>query len=106
MRLTVYATATAAAFAVTVASLPTSTNHVVHEKRSGSSSWSPKADVKPDGRIKLPVRIGLTEKNLHMGHDILMEVSDPKSEKYGKHLTAEQVSVKSFPAHRNQLSIK
>ena len=39
----------------------------------------------------LPVRIGLRESNLHRGDAILMDVSDPKSDKYGKHLSADEV---------------
>ena len=91
MLLPIFATAAAAAFATLSTALPTSANHVVHEKRSGSSNWSPVHGAKPDGRITLPVRIGLTESNLHKGDDILMEVSDPTSDKYGKHLTAQEV---------------
>ena len=91
MRFGVFTAATAAALAAAAAALPTSTNHVVHEKRSGSSRWSQKESIKPDPRTKLPVRIGLAEENLHLGHDILMDVSDPASKNYGKHLTAEQV---------------
>lgn len=83
--------AATAAFAVLTASLPTSTNYVVHEKRGGSSNWSQKEGVKPDSRIKLPIRIGLAEQNLHRGDEILMEVSDPASDRYGKHLTPERV---------------
>lgn len=85
--------AAAAALTALATALPTSSNHVLHEKRSGSSSWSPKEGVKPDGRIKLPVRIGLAESNLHLGHDILMQVSEPTSKQYGKHWTNEQVSI-------------
>ena len=92
MLLPIFTAAAAAAFATLSNALPTSANHVVHEKRSGSSSsWSPMQGVKPDRRITLPVRIGLTESNLHRGHDILMDVSDPTSDKYGKHLTTEEV---------------
>ena len=91
MLLPILATAAAAAFASLSTALPTSANHVVHEKRSGSSNWSPIHGAKPDGRITLPVRIGLKESNLHKGDDILMDVSEPTSEKYGKHLTAEEV---------------
>ncbi|KAF6238225.1 hypothetical protein HO173_003505 [Letharia columbiana] len=98
MLLPILATAAAAAFAAVATALPTSPSHVVHEKRSGSSSWSPMQDAKPDGRITLPVRIGLTESNLHRGDEILMEVSDPASKKYGKHLTAEEIIELFAPA--------
>ena len=106
MLLPVLATAAVAAFATVATALPTSANHVVHEKRSGSSSWSPMQGVKPDGRITLPVRIGLTESNLHRGDDILMEVSDPTSDKYGKHLTAEEVMRFPSPAHTADLTLE
>lgn len=99
MLLPIIASAAAAAFAAVVTALPTSANHVVHEKRSGSSNWSPMRDAKPDGRITLPVRIGLTESNLHRGDDILMDVSSPTSERYGKHLTPEEVMKPSSSAH-------
>ena len=91
MLLPILTAAATAAFATLSNALPTSANHVVHEKRSGSSSWSQMQGAKPDGRITLPVRIGLTQSNLHRGDDILMEVSDPTSDKYGKHLTTEEV---------------
>lgn len=93
------AIAAAATFTALATALPTIADHVVHEKRSGSSSWSPIQGAKPDGRITLPVRIGLTESNLHLGDGILMDVSDPTSEKYGKHLTAEEVLSYSRTAH-------
>lgn len=97
MLLPIFAAA-AAAFATIATALPTTANHVVHEKRSGASNWSPKQGAKPDGRITLPVRIGLTESNLHRGDEILMEVSDPTSKKYGKHLTAEEIIELFAPA--------
>lgn len=89
MRFSLFGTAISLA-AVAVA-LPSPANYVVHEKRSGTTSWSPKDNVKLDGTIKLPVRIGLTESNLNLGDGILMDVSDPVSESYGKHLSAQQV---------------
>ena len=80
------------AFAATVLALPASVPHVVHEKRSTTSVWSKIPNVKPDSRTTLPVRIGLKQSNLDRGHDVLMDIADPASENYGKHLTAEQVS--------------
>ena len=91
MHLPIFTAAAVAAFATFSTAVPTAANHVVHEKRSGSSDWSPMQGAKPDGRITLPVRIGLTESNLNRGDDILREVSDPTSDKYGQHLTAEEV---------------
>lgn len=99
MLLPILTAAATAAFATLSNALPTSANHVVHEKRSESSTWSAVRGAKPDGRITLPVRIGLTESNLHRGDNILMEVSDPTSEKYGEHLTADEVSSISSLVH-------
>ncbi len=105
MLLPLLTTAAAAAFASLTTALPTAANHVVHEKRSGSSTWSPLQGAKPDGRITLPVRIGLTESNLHRGDDILMEVSDPRSDKYGKHLSADEVITSPSPVLTTRLTM-
>ena len=91
MHLLGFATAVAT-FGAVVTSLPTSTNHVVHEKRSSSTSWSPIVNARPNPRTKLPIRIGLAEQNLHLGDDLLMQVSSPTSDLYGKHWTPQQVS--------------
>jgi tripeptidyl-peptidase-1 len=79
------------ALAASVAALPAPAAHVAHEKRD----YLPKAWVK---RSKLgaseilPVRIGLTQSNLDKGYDLLMEVSQHDSPRYGKHYTAEEVT--------------
>lgn len=91
MRSECFTAAAGIALATIATALPTLSNHVLHEKRSGSSSWAQRDGFKPDGRIKLPVRIGLAESNLHKGDDILMQISSPDSTLYGKHWTAQQV---------------
>lgn len=82
-----------ASLAVGALALPRAHNHVVHEKRNMGSSWVPREDVRPHGKVKLPMRIGLTQTNLHLGHDLLMGVSDPASKKYGEHLSLTEVCV-------------
>ena len=77
--------------ATIVTALPASGSHSVHEKRSSGSAWSSTDGLKPDGRTKLPVRIGLSMKNLDMGDEMLMKVSDPMSSSYGKHWSPEEV---------------
>ena len=55
------------------AAAPLLANHVVHERRANV----PKAWVKRerlDATITVPVRIGMTQRNLEKGHDLLMEV--------------------------------
>jgi tripeptidyl-peptidase-1 len=60
------------ALAASVAAVPF-TNHVVHEKRDAvPRSWVKRDRL--DARAELPVRIGMTQRNLDRGHDMLMEV--------------------------------
>ena len=74
---------------------PGSFNHVVHEKRSGHSNWTPHNKLKPDGRTRLPVRIGLKQSNMKLGDQLLMNIADPTSKDYGQHMTTEQVQCPS-----------
>ncbi|KAL2849593.1 peptidase S8/S53 domain-containing protein [Aspergillus pseudoustus] len=79
----------AAAVAGVLAS-PVAPRHVVHERRDVLPEyWT--EETRLDGRERVPVRIGLTQSNLDHGHDLLMEISDPASPQYGKHLSAEEV---------------
>ena len=54
------------------ATLPNS--YVVHEKRNDDSStqWAKREKLAPTD--SLPMRIGLTQSNLHRGHEFLMDV--------------------------------
>lgn len=65
-------------------------SHIVHEKRSSSSAgWQVRDRV--DGNIKVPLRIGLKQRNLHLGAQFLDEMSNPRSSKYGQHWTADEI---------------
>ncbi|KAI9925294.1 hypothetical protein ASPWEDRAFT_121564 [Aspergillus wentii DTO 134E9] len=78
------------ALAASVLAVPAPHDYTVHERRSEMpSSWSQAKRVHQS--ISLPMRIGLTQSNLDRGHDLLMEVSDPSSSRYGKHYTAQEV---------------
>lgn len=71
---------------------PTShrSDHIIHEKRSGPpAGWQARDRV--DGDIKVPLRIGLKQRNLHLGAQFLDEVSNPRSSKYGQHWTADDI---------------
>jgi tripeptidyl-peptidase-1 len=46
--------------------------HVLHERRELSENWVKRDRVHSE--VKLPMRIGLVQGNLHKGHDLLMEV--------------------------------
>ncbi|KAJ0426609.1 subtilisin-like protein [Aspergillus carlsbadensis] len=65
-------------------------SRVVHERRDVLPEyWIEESRL--DKQERLPVRIGLTQSKLDHGHDLLMEISDPASPRYGKHLSAEEV---------------
>jgi tripeptidyl-peptidase-1 len=71
MRFTVFAVATFVAAGVL--SMPTTPdNHVIHEEKESIQGW--RKVSKLEGDVPLPVRIGLTQSNLHRGYELLMDV--------------------------------
>lgn len=65
-------------------------NHVLHEKRAREPrSWTLERRLEP--HVTLPLRIGLTQSNLHKIEDMLMAVSHPESLQYGKHFTPAEI---------------
>jgi tripeptidyl-peptidase-1 len=71
MRFTLVTVATlVAAGALAVA---TPDNHVIHEAREPVQGWRKASKLEKD--VPLPVRIGLTQSNLHRAHELLMDVS-------------------------------
>ncbi|MCJ1408202.1 hypothetical protein MMC19_002276 [Ptychographa xylographoides] len=71
--------------------------HVVHESRRDlPKTWVKRSAVEADAL--LPVRVGLKQRNLDKGHDLLMEVSQPGSTRYGQHYSAEEVADLFAPA--------
>ncbi|KAI1087614.1 subtilisin-like protein [Rostrohypoxylon terebratum] len=80
--------------------------HIQHEKRSEiqASSWTKVKRAAPEAI--LPMRVGLKQQNLQSGHDLLMDISNPNSKNYGKHLSAEEV-IKFFePAETSFNAVK
>lgn len=80
-----------------VLAIPTATNeierHVVHEKRDHvPHRWRRSAKLTPDSVI--PIRVALTQQNLHQIEEHLMNVSDPDSPNFGMYCT-----YPSFPYH-------
>ncbi|EED12678.1 alkaline serine protease AorO, putative [Talaromyces stipitatus ATCC 10500] len=85
------------AAATTLAAPAPSKSHIVHERRGVlPASWVEPRRV--DGQAKLPVRIGLTQSNSDVGHDLLMDVSNPYSPNYRKYLTVHEVNDLFAPA--------
>ncbi|GIC88032.1 S53 family peptidase [Aspergillus udagawae] len=79
-----------AAAAAGVLASPTPNDYVVHERRAVlPRSWTEAKRL--DKATTLPMRIGLTQSNLDRGHDLLMQVSDPRSSRYGQHFSVEEV---------------
>jgi tripeptidyl-peptidase I len=77
-----------AVVAVRATTIPSS--HVLHEKRTVSSSqWIESSDAPRD--LTLPVRIGIKPKNAELGHDHLMDISNPASPNFGKHWTPSKI---------------
>lgn len=69
---------------------PLAARHVVHEKRDAApAGWV--ARTRLGGDTRLPLRIGLKQRNLELGGEFLDEVSNPRSAKYARHWTAQQV---------------
>ncbi|KAF4625803.1 hypothetical protein G7Y89_g12366 [Cudoniella acicularis] len=90
------------ALAVSVRSAAVPSTHVVHEKRDGLTSHWEKREPVPANAL-LPMRIGLKQRNLELGHDLLMEISHPDSEKYAKHYTSEEV-IELFAPHEDTVN--
>ncbi|KAK5992133.1 Aorsin [Cladobotryum mycophilum] len=86
------------ALAASVVAASPFTNHVTHEKRDAATQghWIKRDRLSP--KDVLPMRIGLTQRNLHRGHDLLMDVSDPSSKNYGKYWTRDQVAEMFSPS--------
>lgn len=63
--------------------------HIEHERRSIRTPWSKAARLPRSHTI--PLRIGLTQRNLDKADDFISEVADPVSPSYGRHWSREKV---------------
>ncbi|KAI1740761.1 subtilisin-like protein [Xylaria scruposa] len=65
--------------------------HALHERHAAhwGNRWTKRAKVPAD--VVLPMRIGLKQSNLDAGHHKLMDLSNPDSPNYGKHMTTQEV---------------
>nr|POF14132.1 aorsin [Quercus suber] len=72
-----------AALAGLAASAPSANTHVLHEKReSHPIAWTKHS--RAEGHLLLPVKIGLTQRNLEHGDRFLDDISDPESANFEK----------------------
>lgn len=66
-------------------------HHVTHEKRHQlPSGWAKREKV--EGRVILPLRIGLKQGNLERADELLDGVSNPNSGSYAQHWTPRQIA--------------
>ncbi|KAF7527340.1 hypothetical protein G7054_g10491 [Neopestalotiopsis clavispora] len=80
--------------------LSRATSHVVHEERTAPRRhWTKKGRL--HGFKTLPVRIGLSQSNLHRAEEFIHAVSHPQSADYGKHWTAEQIAETFAPSRES-----
>ncbi|TVY87935.1 Tripeptidyl-peptidase, partial [Lachnellula willkommii] len=63
--------------------------HVRHEKRASGDQLIKRSRADPS--LQLPVRIALAQNNLEHGGDRLLDISDPRSANFGKHLSSKEV---------------
>nr|POF26206.1 tripeptidyl-peptidase sed1 [Quercus suber] len=93
-----------ASVAVAFAS-PIISNYVLHEKRAQHETGWAKVEAL-DRRALLPMRIGLTQRNLDKGYQWLEDVSHPESEKYGKHWSPKEVAEAFAPSTETVEAVK
>ncbi|KAI0442323.1 subtilisin-like protein [Xylaria telfairii] len=76
--------------------------HALHERHAThwGNKWTKRAKV-PANAI-LPMRIGLKQSNLEAGHHKLMDLSNPDSPNYGKHMSSQEV-VDFFAPHESSI---
>ncbi|KAI0858825.1 peptidase S8/S53 domain-containing protein [Xylaria cubensis] len=77
--------------AIPALAAPSSSGHVLHEKRDGEPHLWQKRDRATPSQV-LPIRIGLRQRNLENAESYIYEVADPNSPNFGKHWSAEKVA--------------
>ncbi|ORY68570.1 peptidase S8/S53 domain-containing protein [Pseudomassariella vexata] len=77
--------------------------HKLHERHAPhwGQKWTKRNKVGAD--VVLPMRIGLKQSNLDVGHDKLMDISNPTSPNYGKHMSDDEV-VKLFAPQQTSVA--
>ena len=78
--------------------------HEIHERRSViPKGW--KQGSRLSEKTVLPVRIALTQSNMHKMNEYVMQVSDPESKLYGQHWTPEQIRSTFSPSEETRNSV-
>ncbi|TVY68680.1 Tripeptidyl-peptidase sed1 [Lachnellula suecica] len=85
---------------------PAPVPYVLHEKREiNTDKWTHR-DIKLNRDALIPISIGLTQRNLENGYDLLMDVSHPESSNYGKHWSMEKIKETFAPSAETVSSVK
>ncbi|EFQ35648.1 Pro-kumamolisin [Colletotrichum graminicola] len=66
-------------------------SYVLHQRQAPSVSQKWVRTQRLSDHVVLPVRIGLKQSNLEAGHDKLMDIANPYSTNYGKHMSPQEV---------------
>lgn len=84
----------------------TTNGYATHERRDigKRDTWVKRDRI--SARDVLPMRIGLTQRNLERGAELLRDVSDPSSVNYGKHWTRQQVAEMFEPSKETVDTVK
>lgn len=89
------------------AAVPFSSKPALHENRNTSRIQVYGAGSKRvDPDAILPIRIALTQSNLDKGYGLLMQVSDPDSEDFGRHWTLDEIHDYFAPSPETREAVK
>lgn len=84
---------------------PTSGSHKLFERaKTGFSQWEKRDKASPEAVI--PITIALTQSNMTQGSEWLLDISDPNSPNFGKHMTAKQVQDAFAPTMETKSSVR
>lgn len=82
--------------AIGCAAPSSSDRYVVHEKRNIlPSGFVSRERLSPE--VRIPLRIGLKQRNLHLASEYLDDVSHPQSKNYAKYWTPNEIVDKFSP---------
>ncbi|TVY30670.1 Tripeptidyl-peptidase sed1 [Lachnellula hyalina] len=105
MKLTVLAIV--GGFVAQALAAPAPVPYTLHEKREvQKEKWTRNLDVKLNRDAVIPISIGLTQRNLENGYDMLMDVSHPESPNYGKHWSMQKIKETFAPSAETVGSVK
>lgn len=84
---------------------PSLASHIRHEHRDlrHDAQWTKRGKAPADTRM--PVKIAIRQSKLEYGHDMLMDISDPGSPNFGKHMTSKEVTDFFSPARESIMAI-